>query len=308
MAERNSPEFNVDLLIDWQESRPTLQRYKRQRNRDQLRTFFTTKIQKQNDDNDVVALVLLGCRRFGLSAPGRYFLVKGEVEIYLPKNHPIQLSEWKRTNPTVRYAYATAAACCAGHALPFTLRITKEMQPHVTGCERELAPSGAALSQKSRLPATFMSERINREFRKLGIPKPEYWFVVEDDKYGQPHLHGVVHLHGLKLPELRNALRRAGGASQEWVERADSKQEHFYTHHMLDTGKRKGRETSKVSQDLEYSSDWIAWSSYCLKAENLKGRTHISPALKRQAQALYNEFKVILDSGVCLNDPCRDQG
>ena len=86
--------------------------------------------------------------------------------------------------------------------------LTLDLGPEVIEAARR-DPQGFAIYMRRRI-----SRRLKFAANRLGLPVPEFFFMVEDSDLGEAHLHG-----GILLPDdkraytaFRAALREAGGA------------------------------------------------------------------------------------------------
>jgi hypothetical protein len=110
---------------------------------------------------------------------------------------PRMMQEWSRAEPFQKLAEAyTGIERMGGQR--FTLRLAKEVHDLIVASED---------------PARTMSRRINGEFKKRGVSVPYYASCLEvtaDDR-NELHVHGAIHIGGLPLPLVKDALRAAGG-------------------------------------------------------------------------------------------------
>lgn len=110
---------------------------------------------------------------------------------------PKVLPEWSRAEPFQKLAEAYTSIERMGGQV-FTLRLNKKDHDQIVA---------------SKDPARAMSRRINSAFRKRGLRVPFYSFCLEvtaDDR-NDLHVHGAIVIGRLRLDQVKDALRDAGG-------------------------------------------------------------------------------------------------
>lgn len=244
-----------------------------------LRTNFTKSDSKHSPDSDAVALEMLGILDDLHISELTPSLVNRYTKQILPEGHKLYMKEWRATDDFVKFVYATTVAKLSHEGVPFTLRLTPEIQEKAAG----------RAGQNSRTPARFMADRVDRELKKVNPQKQfGYWFTIEEDQEGALHLHGVITTDHTCLQDLRSALKKAAGAKGK----PDSKE--FEDRFMLDTGskalqKLSGREL------LQTSTDRYQWTKYCHKNAPEPQSRHISKNLLKETQQLYKECRALIN-------------
>ena len=105
--------------------------------------------------------------------------------------------EWSRAQPFDKLAEAYSRIHAMGGQV-FTLRLELDALICVTG---------------SRHPSRTMSRRIQRAFKRAGLPCPPLAFALEvtTDDRNELHLHGAILLGNLDLMAVKKVLRNAAG-------------------------------------------------------------------------------------------------
>ncbi len=118
--------------------------------------------------------------------------------------------------------------------------------------------------------AIYMRRRISRHLKKsalrLGLPTPEFFFMIEDSDFGEAHLHG-----GILLPDdrtaykaFRAALRAAGG---DWRSGGSARQ--------LDT-----RELDTPVRWIAYISKWRLGTAFKIQGKTFAATNGIRSMAK----------------------------
>jgi hypothetical protein len=169
---------------------------------------------------------------------------------------------WPLTGDTVTAVCATVALLIAETpAVAFTFNLTPE-----------------AIADAKRDPSGFLDplkRRFDRQLKRLGIALP-YWFAIDIDDDGRPHIHGTFLPPAISLSVLRKIRKAMKVAWGKWE----------------GPGKHK-----QVLFKMLYSDDW---ATYCIRNQRsvqkaIGPRTFtISHPLRRDAEWAYTEIRRIM--------------
>lgn len=109
----------------------------------------------------------------------------------------IGLPHWDHTDARLKMLAWGMASFDMG-AVPFTLRLSELVMENA-----QSDPRGAA---------RHLQDRIGRHLRTRLEQAPAFWFAIETNAWGKPHLHGAIVIPPGKSDEVKAALRTAGGS------------------------------------------------------------------------------------------------